>query len=56
MNETGTPPNEREPALSPVLIQLFKGVLYRDDSLERGRICCDFRRKYATMPVYSGWS
>lgn len=31
MNETGTPPNEREPALSPVLILLFKGVLYRDD-------------------------
>lgn len=31
MNETGTPANEREPALSPVLILLFKGVLYRDD-------------------------
>ncbi|OWV28819.1 DUF4194 domain-containing protein [Halomonas campaniensis] len=31
MSETGTPANEREPALSPVLILLFKGVLYRDE-------------------------
>ena len=38
MNETGTPPNEREPALSPVLIQLFKGVLYRDDQSGVGAI------------------
>ncbi|MGO2006993.1 DUF4194 domain-containing protein [Vreelandella alkaliphila] len=51
MSETGIPANEREPALSPVLILLFKGVLYRD---EQPAAWQDLLRLQAQVRDYAG--